>query len=189
MYRTLIFVSLLLPACDDEQVDDTASSPEAIDCDWFASDNCWRTTVEAAIACVPEGGVLGTFDADRTTCTGTDGTVIRFATPTPEKITGDEVWDFDVEADGETCFSYLMDDEGLVGVTSAGTFEETRQAATVSLACPDGSVYTIGAFDMLQCDWDTLPGIVTWSTMGTVSFELGGNPGAIGTVFTCSPAA
>ena len=111
MSLLLLLTAFLLPACDDAGEPEDTGAAEEIGCDWFAADNCWRASVTAAMACVPAGGIAGEFDGTRSTCTGEDGSVVRFATPVPTDDFSDYSWDFDVEAGGSACLSFVSDAE------------------------------------------------------------------------------
>ncbi|MGK0360139.1 MAG: hypothetical protein ACI9U2_002451 [Bradymonadia bacterium] len=73
----LVLGLLLLSAvgCDD------GSSSEPLDCAWLAGDNCCKRSLREVPACAPGDEIVGVFNADLTTCTYDDGTVINFNIP------------------------------------------------------------------------------------------------------------
>ena len=166
-------------------------SSAALDCDWLASENCWKTTTAPAQSCLPPSSDTGTFSADGKTCTYASGVVVTFATPVVFPIPDDPTWNFTVSNGGTDCLHYEETSSTLKVVVAGQTFSEGPSGSLgLKFTCPDGSSYsTSNAFDLLSCDngglFGGLPGHVWSSSDTSVSFGLVGTSASSFPVFSC----
>jgi len=123
------------------------SDPQALDCDFVQSDNCWKQLVDQIALCAPDPEATGVFTADRTACEYADGTRVEFDTALPTSIPSDYKWRFTVlDAEGSPCVRW--DDQGETAmsadleVTAGGdTVAMWGTPSGLTLECPDGSAY------------------------------------------------
>ena len=121
---SVLLVGLLCYGCGSDEL-----------CDWLTGDNCWKQSLVAAQACLPGEGVVGTFSADRSSCTYSDGTVVEFAAPVPP-----DSGDFEVKQGGTLCVGLEGLELGFRFTTSIGTFENSStDGKDFKFICPDGS--------------------------------------------------
>lgn len=190
----LLVICVGLVGCpgNGETDDDDDDDLPAIDCEWFAGDNCWKDTVTAAAACAAPEGETGVFDAAFEVCTFTDGTEVHFAEPPPvegspnEGDTQSYFWDFEIAAGGSTCMSMVESDLSWEFETSIGTFLYEFESLTTHITCPDGEQGSISGFAMLECEFGDLPQFA-WTHASSVSFDLGGGADGSVRLFTCAP--
>ncbi len=177
---TLLALVLSSASCggDDE------GSAQAVTCEWFQAENCWKQMVAEATACF-DSSAEGTFDATGTQCTYPDGTLVSFASPLPEDVDVDQMWNFTVESGGSQCLHFEELESGLRLSTASGTFEQTVSGSNVVIACPSGERVTIGAFAALECGFTTLPGFGWSGSSGNHYFSLMGGHEGEGSLFRC----
>ena len=153
-------------------------SSSNLDCDWLASDNCWKTTASAAQSCLPLPSSSGTFSADMSTCTYAAGQVVTFTPPLTLPVpNNNSTWNFTVANGASPCLTYQEGVSKNVTLTVMGqTF--TEDAAGISglhVTCPDGTSFSnANAFSLLSCpggSFGGLPGIA-WSG-GSTSLSVG----------------
>ncbi len=165
------------------------ATPAALDCAYVTSaDNCWKKSVAALATCVPPAASVGTFSADKKTCTFANGALVTFD---PAFDPAASSWSFTITNGGVQCLHYAnQGSAGMSLTTSLGTISEVISGgATVTVTCPDGTVRAGNGLSLLSCPIDGgaasgLPGIqTTSSTPSTVSF-LGG-PTGTQLVFSC----
>jgi len=196
MHRISLTATLCLTllACGDEEdsKDDTGGlAGEAISCDWFDGDNCWKEHVVSAQACaIPD--VTGTFNANFTICSFPDGTEVHFDTPAPvagsptEDDFFDYPWNFEIFVGGSSCLSYTTGEYSWSLETPDGSFDSLVSSGENQLTCPSGDQVVIGTMTIFSdCDWNSLPGYVAMSGAG-MSFGLTGGAEDL-TLFSCSP--
>lgn len=144
---------------------------KTVGCAFFSGDNCWKETVAAAYKCV-DGTATGMYDAQRTECSFSDGTIIKFATPVPESFL-DYEFDFDVlSPGGDTCASFQEFEAGVEVETSLGVFRQDVVGSDVVISCPDGGEFEIGAFTSFECEIGSLPGFAAGGSGGSISLSL-----------------
>jgi hypothetical protein len=148
------------------------ASPETV-CEWIAGDNCWKTSVAAAYACVPQN--QGTFNADRTVCTLEDGATVTFAQPVQPSKAGFDT-DFTIAKDGKTCVHFANTSGKVVILeTSLGTYRldnDSPWPGMQSTFCPDGSAVTMQRTDYQRCDHKLQPSLGCQTTSAKYSYSL-----------------
>jgi hypothetical protein len=168
--------------------------PDTLTCEWLAAeDNCWKTTVRAAVSCLPPEADSGALSADNATCTYPGGHVISFNPPAD--LAGDDspIGSFTVTSPaGGTCVAYqeLGDNGFSLTVSGTQTFRETTSGFALDVTCPDGTSYHNGnAFNLLDCPGSflVLPGTGTGWTDTFVSGSFVGVEPSI-PVFDCRAA-
>lgn len=167
--------------------DDDDSGGTTVGCDWFAGDNCFKQSVEAAAQCGHEPSEHGTLSVDGLSCTFADGTEITFGRTVFEAGEDDYLWDFEITRNGVFCMSFTEPEEGFTElVTSLGTANIAREGMSLQLTCPDGSSYTVpNAMDLMSCLED-LPGHTVGHSSSYVSLSLMGGGSVDQHLFTCS---
>jgi hypothetical protein len=177
-----------------------SSAPDTLTCDWLASNNCWKMTVDEAVACLPPELDMGTLSADHKTCTYASGVTVTFATPLMiPAITGqgplpDPKLNFTLTNGGVDCLHYEDTAAGFKLVVKGQTVQESSPGYGLSISCPDGTtVSTSNALGILSCGGDGggflggIPGKF-WSSGGTnFSFGLIGTTNSSQPVFNCAP--
>ncbi len=160
----------LMVACGND------SGKEEIGCDWFAGDNCWKSTVNQAKDCLPDENTSGTLSDDGTECTYEDGTKVIFNNPYDSTALDKDtyLWDFEIRGPSGTCLSYKEQSDGGFEVSSsAGTYKESG-SAMVDISCPNGSEYSANGFKLLSCEQglSILPGKAYSWTENSIYFSL-----------------
>lgn len=149
-----------------------------LDCAYLASENCWKTTVQAALPCLPSGGGAGTLSTDKRTCTYSSGEVITFAQPVVLPATTDQNWDFTITTNGQTCMHFVWQGTAFtLDVGGQTVSEQLTPPASLVLTCPDGVTHRLASLqDIFNCpDTGTaggLPGISVSSDATFVNFGL-----------------
>jgi hypothetical protein len=167
-------------------------SSGTLDCAWLASDNCYKTTLAAAMcADAPGTPAGGTLSADGSTCTYANGKVVTFNPPLVLPLSDPPTWSFTVTMNGAMCMQYTNHpQQGIVLTTSAGTASESP-AGGMTITCPNGVSYTASGGNglaLLGCDGGItdLPGSIWGSTATSVDLQLLGSGGTSAfAVFTC----
>jgi len=161
-------------ADDPTQASTEVETDGPLDCEWLAEpDNCWATTHDAAIdACEPpeEEGMLS---ADHSLCTFSDGTTITFDEPLNlEGDSGPDDIDLTITSGTSTC-RFVSNVDAVALTVDDQTAANTYDGFTSYMECPDGSVYgPADAFDLLECDWNNLPGSIYSWTSTSITFGL-----------------
>lgn len=178
----ILLVALAMAACG-------GSAAGSLDCAWIAGDNCWKTTLSAASSCLPGSGATAAFSTDRQSCSYTGGPQVAFTGAVPNPVSADQLWNFTLATNGQTCLKLEQPDGSTFRLTtSAGTVTATASGSDEVVTCPDGKRYAGNGLALLDCGSLTnLPG--RSSSYGTATADLsllGGNTsnGAVH-VFTC----
>lgn len=166
----------------------------SLDCAWLAGDNCWKSSLAEAAACLPPKTETGTLSADMKTCTYASGPVVTFDAALTLPLPADPTWSFTVTSSGQPCLRYQdAANAGFTVSVNGRAFTETSSGLGLRVTCPDGKAYAnSNAFDLLNCPTDggflgDLPGN-SWSDSTTsVSFTLiNGANGMSASAFSCS---
>lgn len=176
--KRLVMIVLCAGAVGATSGCEEGASGDPLTCETLAPpDNCWRDSVSEAYACIDESLENGTFNADRTVCTWSDGTTATFATAVPADPDFDYVWDITIASGGGQCARYVSDDNSNTLTTASGTTRFGSSGASVSLTCPDDSTFVSSdPFALLSCDGDVdLPGH-GWASSLQLSFSLLASP-------------
>lgn len=130
-----------------------------LDCAWLTgNDNCFRAPLAAAAQDCAIPSSDGMLSADGTECTFSSGAVVMFATPLTSSAA---IPDFSVHPDGGgACLSGGFPTDGVFITTAAGTttVASDSSAQTVTLTCPDGTIYA-GSFTRLSACGGAFPGL------------------------------
>jgi hypothetical protein len=170
-----------------------ASAP--LDCEWLASDNCWKTTVAAAAGCLPSPSESGVLSADNKTCTYASGAKVTFTPALILPVTSSQMsWNFTISRDGVDCLHYeATPTTQKVAVGDDTVTYEAMRALGISVTCPDGDSYSsANAVPLVQCGADMgalfggLPGWSQTSSGFSVSFALLGTSERSTTLVNCS---
>jgi len=164
-----------------------------LDCAWLASDNCWKTTVAKAVACLPDVADRGTLDATNAMCTYATGQVVTFTPALTLPTALGAKWNVTVTKGGAPCLHYEDTSPGFKVTVGTETVTE-MPSGTLGMAvkCPDGTTYTApNAFDLLNCgpdggDLSVLPGLAWASTDTSVSVSLLGTIPDGQAIFSCA---
>jgi hypothetical protein len=176
----------------DEDDEGTTLEGEPLDCAWLASNNCWKTTVAAATACVPPADETGVLSADGASCTYASGASVAFHNPLvlPIDFENPPLWDFTQSQGGQACVTFNEEDESSQLLTVQGmTFEERGVGFGLQVTCPDGKKYAAeNAFDLLDCDnfFEDAPGYSDSSSDFSVTFSLLNGTGNGLAIFDCA---
>ena len=185
-----LFAALLGCTRDPDDSGLPNGEEDSLKCEWFAGDNCWKRSVEAAAPCALAGDEPGVLSADGSGCAYGDRGAIAFHAPfDPEALdAGTYEWDLSIEIGDRSCLSWKdIGDTGFTLETSAGPFEDRLEGIAVTLTCPNGrEVHAADAFDLLECgDGGTtnLPGSTySWTATAAVgsgmSWARSSPPGA-----------
>jgi len=164
-----------------------------LDCAWLAGNNCWKTTVAKAVACLPDVADRGTLDATNAMCTYASGQVVTFTPALVLPTALGSKWNFTVTKGGATCLHYDNTSSGFKVTVGAETVTETPSGSLgMAIKCPDGTTYTApNAFDLLDCGPDggglvDLPGNAWASTDTSVGVSLIGTIPDGQPVFSCA---
>ncbi len=179
----LVLISAVSLGCGDDL------SGEEIGCDWLTGANCWKASLQAVTECLPPVEEKGTLSADGRSCSYTQGHLLTFRRPVDMQRLDQQVWDFTLEKDGQSCLSLSEPSETkLVLTTPLGTFLEEAKNMGVQFTCPDGKQYKIlDARNMLLCEnyQQHIPGVLTGWDEREVAFSFAGSGGAALRIFTC----
>lgn len=162
--------SLPPPACIS-----TAGSgtPTPVDCSWFTGANCIKTAATAAKACT-NAALTGTFNADTSRCTYSDGASVVFDPAMTATMAYEQFgpWDFDLLTSTATCANYRETDSSFtLGVCGLGTFFADYSADPIVFTCPDGSRHSM-AYATAEGCISSFPGWVASRSGGTLSFAV-----------------
>jgi hypothetical protein len=187
-----LLLSLSLTTCSGGADGPGGSGGGTLDCAWLASNNCWKTTVAKAVACLPDAAARGTLDASNAMCTYASGQVVTF---TPALVLPSPLspkWNFTVTKAGSPCLHYEDTSAGFkVTVGSETVTEAPSGAFGLAIKCPDGMTYSAAnAFELLDCGTDggllDLPGNAWASTDTSVGISLIGTIADGQPVFSCA---
>jgi len=169
-----------------------------LDCNYLASNNCWKTTAATASSCLPPMSETGVLSADGSTCTYPSGDVVTFTPPLALPLPDTPKWNFAVKtSSGAPCLSYVDDGNGGITLTVQGqTVKETPQGTLgLKLSCPDGTSYAnANAFSLFSCPDASLLGDLpgaAWSyddTSVSLSLTASGASSSDQQVFSCRKA-
>jgi hypothetical protein len=185
-------------ACSVHEHTIGSSGGGVADCAWLASDNCWKTTIDSAAACLPPASASGTLDASGTTCTYSTGEVVTFASPLVFPVPPGRTWSFTISKNGHDCLQFAREGTSIMLTADLGTFSVSASAAGDSFRfqCPNGTSYSASQSDLSACGGDadmsttTLPGLEYGASNQPgqrVALSLTGTSSASGTtqVFDC----
>ena len=165
----------------------------ALTCSWLDGSNCFKTTIAAAMSCLPGPSTQGTLSADGKTCSYSDGHVVTFDQPVTLPPTDAQLGNFTITDHGAACLDWAQASTGNFTVkTSAGTFTQTSKGVVISMVCPDGTTWsTSGPSDdlaLISCDGgaDENPGLGSASSANSVSVLLDGTGAGELALFDCS---
>jgi hypothetical protein len=158
------------------------SSSSTLDCAWFASDNCWKTTADEALACLPPTTETGVLSADNKTCTYASGAQVTFTPALVFPLPLSPAWNFTITNGGADCLHFENPNDGFKLVVKGHTVTEMRSGpAGLSVSCPNGTTYVnTNALSLFNCDPDGglslagFPGEASFSTSTSVSVGLVG---------------
>jgi hypothetical protein len=160
-----------------------------LDCNWLATNNCWKTTFAAATSCLPNSNEIGTLSADGLTCTYASGAVVTFDNPVVLPVPNGTQWKFTISNAGQQCFRFEQPtDKSSKLTTSAGTVTQSSSGLTFDISCPNGSAYEAGnGLQLLSCPngLTGMPGVIWSDTSMSLSFGVLGTGSAQGQVFSC----
>ncbi|HET9752017.1 MAG TPA: hypothetical protein VFP52_03625 [Myxococcales bacterium] len=146
--------------------------------------NCWKTTLAAAAACLPDAGETGAFAADRASCVYPGGAQVVFTDPIPAPPPANQRWNFTMLAAGAGCIKLEQ--------PADGNYRVTTQAGTVVLGpgaviCSDGTKYQGDTGSLAACPGgpDAVPAAAATSTGSQVSLSLFGAGGGPLRVLNC----
>jgi hypothetical protein len=167
--------AVVIAACGSS----SGSAGNPIDCNWLAGSNCYKATVSATSACLPDSTTSGALSADGKTCTYPSGQVITFDPPVMMPLSADQLLHFTLTSGGTQCLKVDQGGSGSFTVTTTdGTFASTSQGGVLTATCPDGSSYSVSgsnALALLSCDGGgTPPSTASGSGTNTLQFWLGG---------------
>lgn len=170
------FLGLLLTLASAGCVDSSGSATgigTPVTCEWFAGDNCWKTTAAEANACI-ESGTTGTLSSDWLTCSYENGTQISFGTSPATSMADDYLWDFDITTAGRSCASYVDfgNNTGFSLETASGEFREDIVGGQMNISCPNGQQFTMPALGALSCLTQGLPGTAWSNSESFASFSF-----------------
>lgn len=151
----LALLPLALVACVGEGEDPprTPGPPRALDCAWARGDNCFKSVVAAAAACLPPLDAVGALSEDGRTCTFATGQTVTFDDPVRLPFPdGSRAWNFTVRANGRECLRVTEPDIRHWSVASpAGAVDFVATSASDATAiCPDGSRFFAADWSELQ---------------------------------------
>ena len=179
--------------CGDS--DDDEESVDSLDCAWLEGNNCWKTTLAGATACLPAEADTGVLAADGSTCTYASGHMVTFDEPLILPLPDEYNFRFTLTANGQQCLR-LVETERSMTVTVGGdqTFEQTSNGLSLTFTCPDGSsVSNSDAFSLLECRGDFLSSIAIMPGYSWASGDTSLSFGLIGyseerslSIFSCS---
>jgi len=171
----------------------SASGGNALTCSWLDGSNCFKTTIAAAMSCLPAPDAQGTLSADGKTCSYSDGHLVTFDQPVTLPPTDAELGNFTITDDGVACFGWAEPSTGNFTVkTSAGTFSQTTTGAVISMVCPDGTTWSTSGpsadLALISCDGgaNENPGLGSLSSASSVSVLLDGTGSGELALFNCS---
>jgi hypothetical protein len=173
-------VALLVTAC--------GAGTASLDCAFLQQQNCWKTTLAAAAACVPDAGEMGAFAGDRTSCTYPSGAQVVFTDPIPAAPPTNQRWNFTMLAAGAGCIKVEQPADGNYRVTTqAGVVLLGPSGGDEAVVCPDGTVYEGDSNTLSACPGapDLVPAAAASSNGGAVSLTLLGAQGGPLHVFNC----
>jgi hypothetical protein len=178
----VLFLGLLVASCDN--------SPPGVEVgiEWFAGDNCWKTSLDDAAACAIDGSLEGTLSADGLSCAFPDGSEVRFGSPIDLADMESDDIDLEIIRDGASCLTFVnRAHEGFHLTTASGTFSETGQM-TLVVTCADGAQVHADSLELLQSGQalTALPGSGHSWTSTSFSYSLmNGRDGNL-VLFSCS---
>jgi len=127
------------------------------------------------------------------TCTYTTGQVVTFSAPLTLPQPSQSYLTFSITSGGSPCFAWQQSSSQAFSMTtSAGTTSVSATAAGETLTCPNGSSVSASiqqALGDLSCDaggFGGLPGTVSGSSTGSVSFGILGVTNGTLDIFECA---
>lgn len=155
-------------------------------CEFLADEsNCWARLAVATKNCLPAGPAV--FEADRKSCTYSDGTRVVFEGAMPQQV--EEIattlgrLSFSIEKDGNTCAEFVDTFENRMEMTVGSETVVAQLRGDFSIICPGGEAYSSDFDRVFECaaegipaptdGFDLKPDLFTWGvgSPGT-GFEL-----------------
>jgi hypothetical protein len=169
------------------------SSSSTLDCAWLASDNCWKTTADEALACLPPTTEIGVLSADNKTCAYASGAQVTFTPALVLPVPLSPAWNFTITKGGADCLHFENPNDGFKLVVGGHTVTEGRSGPTgLSVSCPNGTTYVnTNALGLFNCGPDGglsiggFPGDTSSSTSTSVSVGLLGTSNDSLPLFDC----
>lgn len=128
-------------------------------CELLADEtNCWATAAGALAACMPGRAAPATLEADRASCTFSDGVQVVFDAPLPDDTIDLEGLGFTVVVGGEACGRFVDTFMNRMELTGAGrtVVSELHAGSEFHLHCPDEDFGS--SFDRLfECAGQGIP--------------------------------
>jgi hypothetical protein len=196
MARRALLALLVLAGCNTDPVTFVARPPPGtgLDCEFLASDNCWKRAVEQASQCAAPVREIGSLDSPRRFCTFYDGQKVLFERPLPDPFPGPPgyEWKLLIEKEATECLRYeeSEDEDGrsfrLTFPTGAVAFRRNGNRASVT--CEDGAVFTTDDMNGLSsCPamYNRIPGSHTAGTEVYTALTLLGAGEEDAPLFTC----
>ena len=170
---------------------DTGGVPSggALTCDVLANpNNCWAAFAAEIASCLPEDEI-GVLAGDRSECTFSDGSVVRFGSPLPQQATSLGSLNYTTERDGEVCGTFVdtFDNRMEIYVDDQLVVAELVGGREFRLECPGGTFTS--SFDMLfDCAAEGAPpptdGFRVEPDLVEMSISAITTPGVL---FSCTP--
>ena len=113
---------------------------QPLDCQWLASNNCWKQALAEASTCVPSG--TGSFDASRQVCSYGGGESINFSSAV--SFDTNNQWSYTVSEGGGNCLTFRElggSGRSFELTTNLGDVLVEEAGLSLSVSCPDGSSY------------------------------------------------
>ena len=171
-----IAAALLVTAC--------GAGTRSLDCAFLQGRNCWKTTLAAATACLPDAGEDGAFAADRMSCAYPGGAQIVFTDPISAPPPANQRWNFTMLAGGGGCIKVEQPEDGNYRVTTQAGSVVLRPGAVI---CSDGREYQGDFVSLSACPGGpgAVPAAAASSSGSSVSLSLLGAEGGPLHLFTC----
>lgn len=150
-----------LAACGDG---DGPASDEHLTCDRLDDPTfCWPTLARSFADCFPEDAdvVSAVFEADRQTCTFSDGTTVVFAEPLPYSAYDPELprIAFEIFKDGSRCghFEDFLDNRAEFSAGDQEVSARLYDSDDFEVLCPDGESFVANFDDLFECPVKGIP--------------------------------
>lgn len=151
--------------------------------------NCWAKAASEATACIAMRTTPGSFAADRSSCTWSDGTMVTFDAPLPNATMDLDHLSFDVT--GPACSWSFTDTFHNHMELTVGDKTETATLAngTFTLGCDDGTDYSTAFSNLFKCSPAPAPtdGFSVTATMFQFTISAANAPTPLFTCMTPTP--
>jgi len=147
--RVACFVLVMAIGCGETE----------LTCDLLADEgNCWATAAGALAACMPARATPATLEADRGSCTFSDGVRVVFDAPLPDDTIDLEGLGFSVLSGDQVCGRFVDTFQNRMELTGGGrtVVSELHPGSEFHLHCPDEDFGS--SFDRLfECAGQGIP--------------------------------